>query len=279
MKKICRWLPPLLALTGGLLWLGNCTVGSTTIPVKSASLPEVFSGLRISVIADLHGRCFGKEHEMLLDAVRKQAPDLIALCGDLADEDTKIDSLKPLLEGLTAIAPVFYVTGNHEWVMTHSQRQTLFALLEQTGVTRLENSWQLAEKDGAAIVLAGVDDPNGPADQKKPDRLVEQIRSCCGEDAFILMLAHRNDQLDLWAELGVDLVLCGHAHGGIVRLPFVGGVFGTHYEFFPEYTAGLYEKGKTQMALSRGLGGSRRLPLRIGNRPEILLVELEAEKA
>ena len=277
MKKICRWLPPLLVLTGGLLWFGNCTVGSTRIRVKSAALPAAFSGLRISVIADLHGRMFGKGHEMLLKTVEKQAPDLIALCGDLADEDTKIDSLKPLLEGLTAIAPVFYVTGNHEWVMTHSQRQVLFELLEQTGVTRLENSWQLVAKDGASIVLAGVDDPNGPADQKKPDRLMEQIRACCGDGAYVLMLSHRNDQLDLWAELGADLVLCGHAHGGIVRLPFVGGVFGTHYEFFPEYTAGLYEKGETDMILSRGLGGSRRLPLRIGNRPEVVLAELERE--
>lgn len=279
MKKLRKWLPPLLMLAGGLLWFGNCTVGSTTIRVKSAALPAAFSGLRISVVADLHGSCFGKGHSMLLDTVRKQKPDLIALCGDLADEQTEPESLRPLLTGLTEIAPTFFVTGNHEWVMPRADRQRLFALLEETGVRRLENEWQLVEKDGEAIVLAGVDDPNGPAEQISPAQLVAQIRAACGEQMYLLMLAHRNDQLDLWAELGIDLVLCGHAHGGVVRLPFVGGVFGTHYELFPEYTAGLYEKGGTAMVLSRGLGGSRRLPLRIGNRPEVVLVELEAEQS
>lgn len=278
MKRIRTWLPPIMALAGTLLWFGNCTVGSTTIRVKSAALPAAFSGLRISVVADLHGSCFGKGHSMLLDTVRKQKPDLIALCGDLADEQTETESLRPLLTGLTEIAPTFFVTGNHEWVLERTQRQRLFAMLEETGVRRLENEWQLVEKDGAAIVLAGVDDPNGPAEQKSPAQLVGQIRAACG-DAYILMLAHRNDQLWLWSKLGVGLVLCGHAHGGIVRLPLVGGVFGTHYEFFPEYTAGLYEKDGTAMILSRGLGGSRRLPLRIGNRPEVVLAVLEADEA
>ena len=276
MKKIRKWLPPLLALAGGLLWFGNCAIQSTTIRVSSAALPTAFENLRISVIADLHGRSFGKEHSLLLKAVREQHPDLIALCGDLADENTKIESLEPLLNGLREIAPVFYVTGNHEWVMKREERQALFSLLEKTQVKRLENRWQLVEKDGEAIVLAGVDDPNGPADQKKPAALMDEIRAACGEETFVLMLAHRNDQLDLWAKLGADLVLSGHAHGGIVRLPGLGGVFGTHYEWFPEYTAGLYQKGETSMVLSRGLGGSKRLPLRINNRPEVLLVVLES---
>ena len=88
------------------------------------------------------------------------------------------------------------------------------------------------------------------------------------------MLAHRNDQLLQWAELGVDAVLAGHAHGGIVRLPLLGPVFGTHYEFFPEYTAGVYTRGRTQLVVSRGLGPSHRLPLRIANPPEVPVVTL-----
>lgn len=78
--------------------------------------------------------------------------------------------------------------------------------------------------------------------------------------------------------LGADLVLSGHAHGGVVRLPFLGAVFGTHYEFFPDYTAGLYTMGKTTLAVSRGLGGSRRIPIRIANQPEIPVITLRAEE-
>ncbi len=91
------------------------------------------------------------------------------------------------------------------------------------------------------------------------------------------MLAHRNDQLARWAALGVDAVLAGHAHGGIVRLPGIGPVFGTHYEFFPEFTSGLYTQDGTQLLVSRGLGASHRLPLRIGNPPELPVLILRAE--
>ena len=139
------------------------------------------------------------------------------------------------------------------------------------------NFSKLLEKGQASIVLAGVDDPNGPYDQKRPAQLVREIRQSRGRDAYILMLSHRNDELDLWANMGVQTVLCGHGHGGIVRLPFVGAVFGTHLDLFPDYTAGLYRKGQTSMIVSRGLGGSRKLPLRIGNRPEIVTVILKTD--
>ena len=147
-------------------------------------------------------------------------------------------------------------------------------MLERAGAVRLENSYRVLTNGGARMVVAGVDDPNGPADQKTPAELVREIREKEGEDIYILMLAHRNDQLSQWAELGVDAVLAGHAHGGIVRLPLLGPVFGTHYEFFPEYTAGVYTRGRTQLVVSRGLGPSHRLPLRIANPPEVPVVTL-----
>ena len=209
--------------------------------------------------------------------MRLQSPDIIALTGDLADEFTDVSMLPPLLEGLTALAPTFYVTGNHEWVLSREKRQALFDLLDAASVIRLPNECRLLEKGGASIVLAGVDDPNGPYDQKRPAQLVREIRQSRGRDAYILMLSHRNDELDLWANMGVQTVLCGHVHGGIVRLPFVGAVFGTHLDLFPDYTAGLYRKGQTSMIVSRGLGGSRKLPLRIGNRPEIVTVILKTD--
>ena len=141
----------------------------------------------------------------------------------------------------------------------------------------LRNDFVYLERGGDVLVLGGVDDPNGPYDQKRPAQLVREIRQQYGKDAYILMLSHRNDELDLWANMGVQTVLCGHGHGGIVRLPFVGAVFGTHLDLFPDYTAGLYQKGQTSMIVSRGLGGSRKLPLRIGNRPEIVTVILKTD--
>ncbi len=272
-KKLHLWLLPVMLATAGVCWLDNFTVRTTQTSLRCADLPEAFDGFRIALIADLHGRSFGQAHADLLDAVRRSAPDVIALAGDLADEYTSLPSLRPLLAGLTAIAPVYYVTGNHEWVMTRQTRQTLFALLDGFGVVRLSNDFRVLERDGQHLVLAGVDDPNGPADQKTPVALVQELRQAEGE-VFTVMLCHRNDQLALWARLGIPVVLSGHAHGGIVRIPGLGGVFGTHFEFFPGDEAGLYRQDGTQLYVSRGLGPSHRLPLRICNPPELAILTL-----
>lgn len=271
------WLLPAALMLAGAAWFENFTLSSSTVYARSAALPAAFSGLRIVQISDLHGRRFDAESRYLLELVRLQSPDLIALTGDLADEFTDLSMLPPLLSGLTALAPTFYITGNHEWVLSREKRGTLFAMLERAGAVRLENEYRVLERGGASIVLAGVDDPNGPYDQKRPAQLVREIRQAHGKDTYILMLSHRNDELDLWAHMGVQTVLCGHGHGGIVRLPFLGAVFGTHLDLFPDYTAGLYEKAQTCMIVSRGLGGSRKLPLRIGNRPEVVTVVLKTD--
>lgn len=276
-KKRHKWLLPAAVLLAGAAWFENFTLSSSTFYVKSRALPAAFAGLRVVQISDLHGRRFDADSRYLLELVQRKSPDLIALTGDLADEFTNLSVLPPLLRGLTALAPTFYVTGNHEWVLSREKRQKLFALLDDAGVIRLPNDYRRLEKGGASIVVAGVDDRNGPYDQKRPAQLVREIRAACGKDVYILMLSHRNDELDGWASMGVQTVLCGHGHGGIVRLPFVGAVFGTHMDLFPDYTAGVYPKGQTNMVVSRGLGGSRKLPLRIGNRPEIVTIILETE--
>lgn len=276
-KGRSRWLLPAALMLAGAAWFENFTLTTSTLRAQSASLPAAFSGLRVVQISDLHGRAFDADSRYLLTLTRLQDPDIIALTGDLVDEFTDLSMLPPLLAGLTELAPTFYVTGNHEWVLSAEKRNRLFSMLDSAGVIRLQNEYRLLHKGAASIVLAGVDDPNGPYDQKRPAQLVREIRQDCGKSAYILMLSHRNDELELWAHTGVQTVLCGHGHGGIVRLPFAGAVFGTHLDLFPDYTAGLYQSGQTQMIVSRGLGGSRKLPFRIGNRPEIVTVILETE--
>ena len=192
-----RWLLPAALVLAGAAWFENFTLSTSTVTAVCAALPEAFSGLRIVQISDLHGRRFDAQSRYLLELVRLQSPDLIALTGDLADEFTDFSMLPPLLEGLTALAPTFYVTGNHEWVLSREKRRELFSLLDAAGVVRLQNEYRLLEKGGDSIVLAGVDDPNGPYDQKRPAQLVREIRQEQGKDAYILMLSHRNDELPL----------------------------------------------------------------------------------
>ena len=129
-RKSCRrWLLPAALVLAGAAWFENFTLSSSTVEVRSAALPAAFSGLRVVQISDLHGRRFDAGSRYLLALVRLQNPDIIALTGDLADEFTDVSMLPPLLEGLTALAPTFYVTGNHEWVLSREKRQALFDLL------------------------------------------------------------------------------------------------------------------------------------------------------
>ena len=274
-----RWLRPLLvavflvcAILLFLFW-SNCVIQTQTVEVTLAHLPQNFDGLRIVELADLHGRQFGSDNEYLLQAVKNAQPDLICIDGDFFDEDTDLAMLEPLVSGLVDIAPTFYVTGNHEWQVENLHG--ILKHLEQLGAIVLENEYHTLERDGQKLVIAGVHDPCGPYDQLQPSELVAQIRAAEGEEVCIIMLAHRNDTLPMWAELQVDLVLTGHCHGGVIRLPLLGGVFGTKRELFPEYDAGLYERGQTQLYVSRGLGYTN-TRLRLFNRPHLPVLVLRS---
>ena len=252
-----------LLAAGFLLW-GNCSLQTTETALVSPALPPAFDGLRIVELADLHGRVFGRGSRRLLAAVRRAEPDLICIDGDLFDEHTDLAMLPPLLRGLCAIAPVYYVTGNHEWRVPGLRG--ILAQMRACGVTVLRRGED-------ALIVAGTDDPCGPAERKTPAELIADIRAEAGEAAFLLLLAHRNDQLPQWSALGVQAVLAGHCHGGVVRLPFVGGLFGTDRRLFPAWDAGLYRQGETALYVSRGLGYTN-VHFRLFNRPEVAVIVL-----
>ena len=259
-----------LLAAGFLLW-GNCSLQTTETALVSPALPPAFDGLRIVELADLHGRVFGRGSRRLLAAVRRAEPDLICIDGDLFDEHTDLAMLPPLLRGLCAIAPVSYVTGNHEWRVPGLRG--ILAQMRACGVTVLQDDWRVLRRGEDALVLAGTDDPCGPAERKTPAELIADIRAEAGEAAFLLLLTHRNDQLPQWSALGVQAVLAGHCHGGVVRLPFVGGLFGTDRRLFPAWDAGLYRQGETALYVSRGLGYTN-VHFRLFNRPEVAVIVL-----
>ena len=133
----------------------------------------------------------------------------------------------------------------------------------------------LLERNGASIVLAGVEDPNGYADMPKPDEVCEKA-SAAYPDHFIVLMAHRNDFPINYPTLSCDLVLTGHGHGGVIRLPLVGGLVGTDLRLFPTYDAGVFPCERYSMVVSRGLGGAPWYP-RLLNNPEIVCVTLQSK--
>lgn len=273
-----RWVIALLALAAvGWIWFQwQCWgVSATHTDVALSGLPARFDGFKIVHLSDLHGHEYGEGNENLLAMVAKEKPDLIVITGDLIDQEGQLEMIPALAKGLAAIAPSYYVTGNHEWSLGTGTVKELKGLLAQCGVTPLSNQYEILERNGAQIVLAGVDDPNGYADQTTPEGLYARIQED-GPGLFTLLLAHRNDRFGQYAAAGYDFVLSGHGHGGIVRLPFLGGLVGTNRQLFPDWTSGLYTLGDSTLFVSRGLGNNT-VPFngfRIFNRPELAVVTI-----
>lgn len=258
-----------LAVLVGFFWWQQNGLSSETLSVPAA--PDGFAGTRIAVVSDLHGKEFGEDNERLLAYIRDLEPDCIAVVGDLLHEEAQLAMVPAVARGLAAIAPTYYVTGNHEWAV--GGVPALKEILTANGVTVLSNQFVPLERNGDTIVLAGIDDPNGYADQKTPEELAAEVYAACG-DPFWILLAHRNNRFARqYSLLGADLVCSGHAHGGIVRLPGTDGLFSHDLDLFPSYTAGLYEENGSVLFVTRGLGNSGP-SFRVFNRPEIAVLTL-----
>ena len=264
-----------LALAAAFLYWSNHALQTDRFTVPLPGLPESFDGFTIVHLSDLHTAVFGEDNQDLLRAVAEAAPHIIVLTGDLLDQSKEVPEgyVDTLARGLAAIAPTYFVTGNHEWA--RHDVKTLKAQLAAAGVTVLSNQALTLSLGEERIVLAGVDDPNGYAGQKTPEALAEEIRAAAG-DPFWILLAHRNTRFaGEYSLLGADLVLSGHGHGGLIRLPFTDGLVSTDRTLFPSYTAGLYQADGARLFVSRGLGNTGR-SFRLFNRPQVAVLTLRA---
>ena len=264
----------LLALIGWTVW-GNTALELSTYTIVSSRLPEGFSGVRIAQVSDLHNARLGNDNEALLTMLRQAEPDIIVITGDLISVyDTDVDTALRFARRAVEIAPCFFVPGNHE--ANTLQYADLKAGLASAGVVVLENQRILLERNGQTIELIGVYDPAFFRDYPDIDAAAVMsgvLETLTGEAAYTILLSHRPELFDVYAAQGIDLVFSGHVHGGQFRLPYIGGLYGPDQGLFPQYDAGLYTQGNTDMLVSRGIGNSI-FPFRFNNRPEIILVEL-----
>ena len=268
----------LVALVIWIAW-GNTALELNTYTVSSAKLPQSFDGYRIAHVSDLHNAEMGKDNETLLTMLRDADLDMIAITGDLIDSrSTNVEIALNFIREAVKIAPCYYVTGNHEARV--NEYGELKAGMEAAGVTVLEDARTEISLENETITLIGVNDPSYQTDylfgdaQTVVDTKLTELHS--DSDEYTILLSHRPELFDTYADHGIDLVLSGHAHGGQFRLPFIGGLVAPNQGLFPEYDAGIYTEDNTNMLVSRGVGNSI-LPFRINNRPEVILIELQAE--
>ena len=275
LRRVLLFLIFILFCVGFFHW-SNHSLQVQRFTFTSPRLPAGFDGCVIVQLSDLHGALFGEDNRDLLKVVAKNRPDYIFLTGDLLDQyrATPHSYAVSLGGALADIAPTYFVTGNHEWALPDVPG--LKRALAVAGVQVLTNEYTVLARDGDNAVLAGVDDPNGYADQKTPEEVAEEVRAAF-DAPFWMLLAHRNNYFeDEYCRLGADLVISGHGHGGLVRLPFTDGLVSVERTFFPSYTAGFYQAGGADLFVSRGLGNSGRT-FRLFNRPQVAVLTLKRE--
>ena len=259
---------------------GNTALMTNAVAISSSRIPAAFSGFRIAQVSDLHNAEFGKNNAELLKLLSESRPDIIVITGNLIDANhTDVGIALGFAQESVRIAPTYYVTGNHE--VASQQYDTLKAGLEEAGIIVLEDEAISLERGGETISLIGLADPDftvkGEMFGEAPVMVSAKLKNLNdGEGKYTIMLSHRSELFETYVNCGIDLVFAGHAHGGQFRLPFIGGVIAPNQGLFPKYDAGLYTDGGTNMVVSRGIGNSI-IPLRFNNRPEIVLVELNAE--
>ncbi len=289
MKRIKKILIPLAVLAAlFILFIIYIITRPQTLTVSeyeisSPKIPSEFDGFRIIQLSDLHCDNFGENNSELVAEIGAAKPDVIFITGDLIDTRMGPAEIGLSLAAESAkIAPTYLITGNHE---CHEENfHELQPILEDAGITVLRNGLCTLEKDGASVTLAGIDDLTFFQNEEN-DLTFEEIlpmfeeklaEILAGADGYTVLLSHRPDLIETYAKSGVDLVFCGHAHGGQFRLPFIGGLYAPGQGIFPRYTEGVHALGDTKTVISRGLGDSS-FPFRLNNPPEIVAVTLRHE--
>lgn len=260
------------------LYFQNNSIETTNSTLSSKRVPASFDGYKIVQLSDLHSKSYGNNHDRLIKKVKKVNPDLVVFTGDLVDSKKYDKEISlTLMKELIQIAPVYFVTGNHEW--WSGKFSSLEDSLLEIGVKVMRNEADLITIEDDSIQIIGIDDPaivgEGIDDRNITGDAIMNAMEGVEQDIFNILLSHRPELFTLYSEYGLDVVLSGHAHGGQFRIPFVEGVIAPNQGFFPKYTAGKHISNNTVMIVNRGLGNSI-IPLRIFNRPEIVVLTLKS---
>lgn len=265
-------------LSSGYLYFENTFLTTTTYTVAFDNLPQGFDGYTIAQISDYHNAHSVVLNKRLRDAVQASEPDIIVLTGDLIDRrKTDMETALQLIRDLRDTAPMYFVCGNHDSLST--ERDDLLRSLRDLDVQVIENETRTLTRSGDNICLIGIDDPTKTTDvwEQNEEVIRQELTPLVPEDGqFTMLLSHRPEMLNIYADLGVDLAITGHAHGGQIRLPNIGGLFAPGQGKIPPYTCGVYTQDDTQMVVNRGIGNSK-FPFRVQNRPELVVVKLKTK--
>lgn len=271
----------------------NNSLQITRYSLAYSQLPDGFEGYRIVQISDMHGKAFGEKNSTLAERIKALKPDILLATGDMMSSTANDGgAFLDFLDSFGQYCPVYMCMGNHEQIArwlndgdTHAKYEQFIQEIKKRGGILLDNEKVFLERNGDRIALEGLTlelyhysrrdlDPNDDSMYLKR-AYIDQVLGASYEP-FTLLLAHNPAYFTEYTAWGADLTLSGHVHGGVIQVPFMGGLLSPEHVFFPQYDAGLFENEKGKMIVNRGLGNSV-INFRLFNRPEITYIELQKQ--
>lgn len=257
------------------LYYQNTQLQVTNYLITDNKIPNDFNNFKIIQISDFHNTKNKRLKNKLVNEIKKQEPDIIVITGDLIDSSKpNLNNAINFIKEINKVADIYFVSGNHE--ASYKNYSELKNELIKNKVTILENETKILEINDSKINLIGIEDPvMNPNPYDSDENVIKSSleHQDYNKDNYSILLSHRPEQFNTYVNNNLNLVLTGHAHGGQIRIPFIGGLVAPNQELFPKYTSGQFTEENTTMIISRGIGNSI-LPFRINNRPELVIVEL-----
>ena len=259
----------------------------TKYAISNEKIPEEFNGFKIVQLSDFHSQGYRDTTEKLISKVKDINPDIIVMTGDMVSWDMEdIEEVKILIKSLAEVYPIYYIDGNHEHlaeILRPGKYVAFIEFMKELGVTTIKNDYIEIYKGDKSINLYGINLPLDGATGLYVNKFqleknyVEKTLPEVDNDKFNILLAHTPTFIKQYSQWGADLVLCGHMHGGIVRIPFTNiGLLSPERTIFPKYAAGKFKVNGSIMIVNRGIGGSS-FDLRLFNNPEITVITLRSK--
>ena len=250
----------------------HINIDITKYNIKSKKIDK---NIKIAFLSDLHNRDISYKIKNILD---NEKPDIVLFGGDMVNEKiSKIDSFIKLNKLLKY--KKYYVYGNHECKMDIDDFKEYENIINHLDLTKLNNKKiNLSKKIELYGFVSEIEKYLRFKKLALDKKYIEDNIGKFNKNKFNILVAHNPLEFDSYVDTDVDLVLSGHVHGGEIKLPLIGALFSPDYSLFPKYSEGLYAKKNTKMIVSRGLGYSERLPIRILNKAEVVIINLMKEE-
>lgn len=271
-----------VALLSTQLFVDNTLIQVSKYEIKSNKIPKEFNKFKIVHLSDFHSYGFGKDNLKIIKKIDDEIPDIIVMTGDMVNKyDRNFAKFLNLAEALSNKYKIYYIVGNHEVRLRKKDLDFVLKSLRKFGIKILTDKKVTIVRRKEHINIYGIHIPlsyykiiNKPTNVEE---VISKKLSKCKDDEYNILLAHNPLYFETYSKQNVDLILSGHVHGGMIRLPFVGAVLSPERKFFPKYSSGVYELDNKKLLVSRGLGHSRN-GIRLFNKREVVSITLYSGK-